>query len=1144
MWNDAGAGYLSGLPESQRAALARVNQPGFAKLREYLDAGDPLAFLGAGASLPLYPLWAALIRHLVDAAAHRLTKEEAAACRALAVHSPEEIVEILRRRLGPASYWEILRSALLPRTDPATGWSWTPVHELVCRCAFKGVITTNYDTGIVDARLRVRPGLSATGFTIWNDQLGLDRWRTGRVFRETELPVLFAHGYYNQPDSVVLATTEYRRAYEGKLGRVLGRLVDGGPMVWIGFSFADQRIAAILREVALWSGTVAEPGAAPEHIAIMPWDPAAEGNDPGILSLRAEISYGAMLILYPAPNGDHSALRALLSSFTDRRFPPVLELLSVTRTATVSPAPGTGPGSTVPVPKEEFPPLPVSWQLEGGPGGGFIGRAEELNRLDRWAEDPQVSLIGVTAWGGAGKTTLVSHWVLSAGGAVRAGVRGVFGWGFYADPSVEHWADALLTWAAQEFGVRVPASRPAAAILDLLRQIPIMLVLDGLEVIQEGPAGTGFGRLLDGALREVLAGVCTFGHAGLVVLTSRFPFADLEAFDGTSARTLEVPPFTPAEGSALLAAASGNSLDDAERRSLVRAVDGHALAVGVLASTLGDRPSVADLEVLRGELTGEEPTTARVNRVLRFSADRLSEPDRYLVAAVSLFARPVSADVVLAVASHKAFRGHLAGWTHATVETAVRERLGGLVSWHADSGAVSAHPLVRDVFRPLVLGAAVLAADTSLAGLPDGQVAGRADLLRVVEVIEMLLDANQWKPADDLFARRTGSGRVFLDLPAASLGQRAASAFVMTPARRAACAAQLGLRNLGFFLNEAGINALAAGDLVTAQEYLRGSIQQNRGAAENADLSINLANLSACLGMLGDTSQARAVAAESVAVAEQAADPSEVPPCLARLGWAADLAGDGAAAEGFFIRADQVAFDSSSRHMHSASGIYWAERLSRTGRGGPAKVLAEQIREGTKTGAGDAWCQRLLGRLALADGRTATAGAHLAGAAERFREGDVLAELAIVLADLAGWAQTAGDFDAAERHAAEAIAVASPRGLVPAQSAALAARARIRAGQFEVSASADLLAQGRDAADAALRLATRHHLAWHELTALRAHAELDRAESASHGWDTRAAELHARLVPPGLDPDPLATVQARAGVPRKRAKRSGRRQRP
>ena len=70
---------------------------------------------------------------------------------------------------------------------------------------------------------RVRPGAGATGFTTWEDELGLDRWRTGDVFGEDELPVLFAHGQHNKPDSVVLAATEYRRAHAGKLPQVLAR---------------------------------------------------------------------------------------------------------------------------------------------------------------------------------------------------------------------------------------------------------------------------------------------------------------------------------------------------------------------------------------------------------------------------------------------------------------------------------------------------------------------------------------------------------------------------------------------------------------------------------------------------------------------------------------------------------------------------------------------------------------------------------------------------------------------------------------------------------------------------------------------------------------------------------------------------------
>ena len=46
-----------------------MNGPGLAALRGYLTSGEVVAFLGAGASAPLYPLWAGLIGELVDAAA-------------------------------------------------------------------------------------------------------------------------------------------------------------------------------------------------------------------------------------------------------------------------------------------------------------------------------------------------------------------------------------------------------------------------------------------------------------------------------------------------------------------------------------------------------------------------------------------------------------------------------------------------------------------------------------------------------------------------------------------------------------------------------------------------------------------------------------------------------------------------------------------------------------------------------------------------------------------------------------------------------------------------------------------------------------------------------------------------------------------
>ena len=102
MVGDLAKDYLARLPVDQRAGLERVNAPGSAALRSYLESGEAVAFLGAGVSAPLYPLWAGLIGELLDAAAARLGEAEAATCRALAGSAPEEVVEIVRRPSTPA----------------------------------------------------------------------------------------------------------------------------------------------------------------------------------------------------------------------------------------------------------------------------------------------------------------------------------------------------------------------------------------------------------------------------------------------------------------------------------------------------------------------------------------------------------------------------------------------------------------------------------------------------------------------------------------------------------------------------------------------------------------------------------------------------------------------------------------------------------------------------------------------------------------------------------------------------------------------------------------------------------------------------------------------------------------------------------
>lgn len=315
------------------------------------------------------------------------------------------------------------------------------------------------------------------------------------------------------------------------------------------------------------------------------------------------------------------------------------------------------------------------------------------------------------------------------------------------------------------------------------------------------------------------------------------------------------------------------------------------------------------------------------------------------------------------------------------------------------------------------------------------------------------------------------------------------------------------------------------------------------------NLAIGLLNLAACLGQLGRTGPARDAVAEALTCAESANDREVIRDSHAYAGWLASLVGDAAQAEQNFTAADQIEVTDhpEGAHLYSINATRWAEWLARTGRASPAQSLT---RRNTDISRKNGWkeevarCDRMLGRLALAAGDTADAREHLAAAAAGFRDGDYLAELATTLADLAEQARVTGELEAAEWHAAEAITLAAPRGLAPAHCAALGARARIRASQIAATAAPYPLYQGRDAADAALRLAIRHNLSWHELDALRAHAALDKAEGTDHGWAAKAGALHARLVPAGLDPEPLATVERlvaqRAAGTRDRRHRPGR----
>ena len=219
-------------------------------------------------------------------------------------------------------------------------------------------------------------------------------------------------------------------------------------------------------------------------------------------------------------------------------------------------------------------------------------------------------------------------------------------------------------------------------------------------------------------------------------------------------------------------------------------------------------------------------------------------------------------------------------------------------------------------------------------------------------------------------------------------------------------------------------------------------------------------------------------------------------------------------------------------HLYSLRGTWWADWLARTGRAGPARALtarnADICRE---NGWNDdlARCDRMLGRLALAAGDTAAAGEHLAAAAGCFRDGDYLTELAVTLADLAGHAQ-AGRGPGRRRPVCD-------RGDHHRRPPRPGARPLRRAGRPRPHPrrpghrrrDPDLMLQGRDAADAALRLATRHHWPGTNSTPCAPTPPSTTPRASTTGGPPKPGPARP-AGPAGLDPDPLATVEGLAAA--------------
>lgn len=1176
---------------TQRAPLTRDeilslpgNQPVYNALIATLRDRKAIAFVGAGASTGMYPLWGEFIGLLADytVAVGKAEPKDAARWKADTNLAPQQRVNVILRKLGEPYYRNFLKTTFGPRRGP-DGRRYTNAHAALLRLPFRSYVTTNYDPALEFARMELRPGCLTTGTPTWQDDDEVHRWLindddAARMARERqdwasrwisnkssvpedECPILWLHGNWQRPQGIVLNSGEYAEAYKkGLYRRLFDALWLQRQLVFVGFGFQDPQFTFMVGE---YLRDLESANALPRHIAILslqvedsglPLDPDAvrEWRE------NLEADYYVRPLFYPARGRDHSALQTLLSAVADACN---CTLPGATLASNTPPASAVTP-TPAPPPTTAFS---SKWFHEPTNDAKFVGREDEITRLDRWVRDDAVRAIGISAVGGTGKTALVGHWLKTTSGWRSRSFVGLFAWSFYQDRDPAHFLRELLVWAHETLGTLKPGEKTSLLdeVIAVSRKHPFVIVLDGLEVLQEGPENTRHGAFLDPGLLEFLAAFCGRRHYSLVVLTSRFVFADLTRFLGTSFHQYELQGLHPEFGAALLDEL-GVGGPKSEREEISESLDGHPLGLRVFAGALPAEDREQPHRFLAYAFRPDEVSEGvllndKLRRLLTFYEKKLPRLQVRLLSIVALFRTPVADETIVRLA--RGLYGEQKDELppdDAELNAELRRLhvTGILTHEHIEGGHGSAcHPILRDHFRAALLGTGVQTARRAadlLKGAPaDARAQSTAEIEPVLLAMGLLLDAGEFEAADELYRERLEHGYVFSFLPAPTEGLACVLGFVRDEERQQQCELILGRGRLAIYLNEAGRYAMDVGQFDPALYYYTESraIVTEMAEIPPKNLCIVLQNEAELLVVLGKLAEAQRSANEALDNAIKEKDEIEIRDSHGYRGWTAVLSGHVQLAAVDFALGDvmdnisKLAQLTDAGKLYGIRGIQRAELLLRTGHSVLAnrRIQADlRICESYGWNSDRARCHFMLGWSALVEARLEDAEAELCRAEVIMQRGYLiywLARLHVIVGEVA---LARKDAEVALHRAAEALTLAAPRGMMLVHADALVLRGRA----LMLGNRPEDIARALDDAEESLHLALECGYAWAERDALflaaAAHATLaERYQDAGNVMSAtraHAASLRARAEAETLasnlklTAEDLAAAEAKAGT--------------
>lgn len=219
----------------------------------------------------------------------------------------------------------------------------------------------------------------------------------------------------------------------------------------------------------------------------------------------------------------------------------------------------------------------------------ILGREEWVQILDAAWRDPNVRVFTLWAWGGKGKTAVADLWFKQMQAKHYDGAECVLTWSFNAQSMRESGsADEFLAFALNFFNDHNPTEggrwERGERLARLVKKHKTLLILDGLELLQEPPAPIS-GKLRDPAIAALLVELAGYDYRGLCLVTTRYPITELLRCRKEAAICKELNPLSRIDGRRLLRN-QGVTGDDVDLEVASEFFKGDPLTLALLASYL------------------------------------------------------------------------------------------------------------------------------------------------------------------------------------------------------------------------------------------------------------------------------------------------------------------------------------------------------------------------------------------------------------------------------------------------------------------------------------------------------------------------------------------------------------------------------